>query len=442
MKGLNIFILLIFFYCSAFGQAEFSIIKTDDSDYPKISLLLRVDSGSLSESNLKVISENNKEIEYNLSKTSGLNYDKELTVLMLLFPGSATEPNDSIKQSLTNFLKETKSSYKLNVACVKSENDEVKLKFLSPEFSLNYNFFTERLNEIKIQSDTLAEAGEAIHRAMEKIESDKTKPANFSLFLIGNSFLTKEDDQLIHRLVQSDIHVYGVLNDSLSAENENALIALCGRTGGMYTKSDMSDFSNNLEKYSEDALIYAAVSGFEFFKVEFEMPSKSIKNYGIISNGEKEIPFIVYGKRMLGKVQIYQLLMLLLLIVLAYFVLMYFVQKRKVYYYKIKSRRSETIPKPNKKVVLNIQGVGFSEKIILENDKYTLGRHESNDIVIKNATVSSFHVEIVKESGLYYIIDKGSTNGTILDGKHIVKEVLRRSAQLKLGEIYIKVSYE
>lgn len=442
MKNLLLSVLFVLSAACLFGQSEFSVIKTDDSNYPLIDLWIRADSGTVSEKKIKVFSEDNSELSYNLEKISGFKHDKESAVLLLVFEGCSEPDNDSVKQELISFLTETQKSFKLNIAYVSQQDGQMKLNFLSPEFTQNYEFFSARLKDFQLESDTVSEAGQAVHEAIKEIADGKSKVMNFSVFLIGNRYRAAADQGMIHGLIQSDIHIYGLLRDSVNAENEKQLISLCSRTGGIYTKSEYVNFDKVIHQYAEDALLYASVTGFEFFKVQFETPSKAQKSYGIISNGEKELSFTVYRKRLLGKIEIYQLLLLLMSVILFYFILMFFVHRRRIYYLKLKTGRSETIPASDKHVVLNIQSSGLSKRIVLEDKRYSVGRHESNDIVIDSDTVSAFHAEIIKEGGLYSIMDKGSTNGILSGGKRIVKEKLRRSMQLKLGDVYIKVSYE
>ena len=50
-----------------------------------------------------------------------------------------------------------------------------------------------------------------------------------------------------------------------------------------------------------------------------------------------------------------------------------------------------------------------------------IGRHENNDIILKDSRVSRNHAFIVKEKGKFYLIDHGSINGTYLDNKRILQ---------------------
>ena len=49
----------------------------------------------------------------------------------------------------------------------------------------------------------------------------------------------------------------------------------------------------------------------------------------------------------------------------------------------------------------------------------TIGREESCDITLPHVSVSKVHAKSVRESGGWYIVDSGSTNGVIVNNKRI-----------------------
>ncbi len=51
--------------------------------------------------------------------------------------------------------------------------------------------------------------------------------------------------------------------------------------------------------------------------------------------------------------------------------------------------------------------------------KSSIGRSESNDIVINDPAMSRHHAELTEENGRYYITDCGSSNGVVVDGQRI-----------------------
>jgi len=54
--------------------------------------------------------------------------------------------------------------------------------------------------------------------------------------------------------------------------------------------------------------------------------------------------------------------------------------------------------------------------------KLTIGRLGHNDVRLDEGSVSSNHAEIVVRDGVAVLVDKGSTNGTFLNGEQVVGE--------------------
>ena len=63
------------------------------------------------------------------------------------------------------------------------------------------------------------------------------------------------------------------------------------------------------------------------------------------------------------------------------------------------------------------------------SERFTIGSHARNDLVIDDPTVSRFHCEIRLEQSRAWAVDLESRNGTVVDG------VLVRAAQLRAGSI-------
>ncbi len=71
----------------------------------------------------------------------------------------------------------------------------------------------------------------------------------------------------------------------------------------------------------------------------------------------------------------------------------------------------------------------------LGEDTVTVGRLADNTIPIEDGSVSSHHAEIVFENGEYHLNDKGSTNGTFVNGEQITNAILKDGDQVRFGSI-------
>ena len=92
---------------------------------------------------------------------------------------------------------------------------------------------------------------------------------------------------------------------------------------------------------------------------------------------------------------------------------------------------------------LEIQG-GEGEKFKIEKDVVRIGSVESsannrNDLVVPDpdSMISRFHCEVRKVRGRYYLVDRDSLNGTVLDGRRVQADrltPLRDGSRINLAQ--------
>ncbi|MFC2146873.1 FHA domain-containing protein, partial [Acidobacteriota bacterium] len=78
---------------------------------------------------------------------------------------------------------------------------------------------------------------------------------------------------------------------------------------------------------------------------------------------------------------------------------------------------------------------GFSKKFPLEKSTVTIGRDETNDIVIDNDFISRKHVKITPTLNSFVVEDAGSVNGIFVEDKKVKKKELKINDSFKAGEI-------
>ena len=66
-------------------------------------------------------------------------------------------------------------------------------------------------------------------------------------------------------------------------------------------------------------------------------------------------------------------------------------------------------------------------------EKFTIGRHIKNDLVLSSDDVSSFHASISLEGKEYVIRDMQSSNGTQLNGKYVTRKSLKNKDRIMIG---------
>lgn len=74
--------------------------------------------------------------------------------------------------------------------------------------------------------------------------------------------------------------------------------------------------------------------------------------------------------------------------------------------------------------------------VVYEGKPMLIGRTEDADVTIDNPSISREHAVVeVDKKGCAYITDKGSTNGTMVNGKQIIKRTLiTEKDEVKVGK--------
>lgn len=79
----------------------------------------------------------------------------------------------------------------------------------------------------------------------------------------------------------------------------------------------------------------------------------------------------------------------------------------------------------------------------LTEDIHTAGRSDSQNICIKDSSLSSHHCDFIKtEDGKYLIRDNESTNGTRVNNVPISEQVLNSSDIIQLGAVEVLYDYD
>ena len=72
-------------------------------------------------------------------------------------------------------------------------------------------------------------------------------------------------------------------------------------------------------------------------------------------------------------------------------------------------------------------------------DGTSIGRAQTNNIIVSDNTVSGSHCKIGLAGGSYTIIDQGSTNGTIVNGQKVSTCAIKQGDKIQLGKVDIIV---
>ena len=84
-------------------------------------------------------------------------------------------------------------------------------------------------------------------------------------------------------------------------------------------------------------------------------------------------------------------------------------------------------------------GTNVIESRRIDKDKITIGRDDTNDIVLNNPTISREHSEINFSDGIISIKDLGSANGTFINNVKMDEAVLDIGDEIVVGKYMIKL---
>lgn len=83
-------------------------------------------------------------------------------------------------------------------------------------------------------------------------------------------------------------------------------------------------------------------------------------------------------------------------------------------------------------------GKDLKEQLALGESRVTIGRTEDNNLVLADPSVSKQHAAIEYDSGEYFIVDLGSSNGVFLNNKRIEREKLKYWDEIQIHNFIIK----
>jgi pSer/pThr/pTyr-binding forkhead associated (FHA) protein len=84
--------------------------------------------------------------------------------------------------------------------------------------------------------------------------------------------------------------------------------------------------------------------------------------------------------------------------------------------------------------VVGLQGSLTGKSFAIGSAPVTFGRGEENDVVIPDRAASRLHAELRQEADGYVIADRGSSNGTWVNGKSVTSAHLRPGDELLIGD--------
>jgi hypothetical protein len=89
------------------------------------------------------------------------------------------------------------------------------------------------------------------------------------------------------------------------------------------------------------------------------------------------------------------------------------------------------------KIVVTLGGEKIKE-FVLEEARTQIGRRQNNDLVLEHLSVSGRHCAIDISADGCYIVDLGSTNGTLVNRQPIKKHLLQNGDMVEVGKYHLE----
>lgn len=89
------------------------------------------------------------------------------------------------------------------------------------------------------------------------------------------------------------------------------------------------------------------------------------------------------------------------------------------------------------KIVIMTDGTATRE-VVLTQERTTLGRRPTNDVVLDQLAVSGQHAVLTLRAGQVQVEDLGSTNGTYVNGAAVEKQLLANGDLLEMGKVKMR----
>jgi pSer/pThr/pTyr-binding forkhead associated (FHA) protein len=89
---------------------------------------------------------------------------------------------------------------------------------------------------------------------------------------------------------------------------------------------------------------------------------------------------------------------------------------------------------PGQALLVVKRGPGAGSRFLIDKDVVVSGRHPESDVFLDDITVSRKHLELRRKEGAFSVHDKGSLNGTYVNGELVEETALANGDEIQVGK--------
>ncbi len=488
MKKQILYSIILFLACFTGLRAQnFSIVNVDPAAYPQIVVEVSVDGNEQAVKNDFKILEEGKEVPFNFSMQPGGTTSSRKAVCFLIEASGHTygTPVENFKKAVAAVLETLGEDDLVNVCYFgKANADGRSLNTLSAEFTSDMDLLAGELkSKVTAQKDTnrVADVFKSIYECLDFINSKADLPANKALIVISaainNSRSPIKADDCIEKAEEYGIPLYTITYKTSNRYAADNFIRISDKTGG---KSESAKTSDEISSSLRDFVSHIdeqSVQPGNSYTLDFITSQSGEQNVFEVHYLEQtqQGSFTIPEDR----VSFWSANMIWIIVGAALFVIMaglliwFFISRRK----KGKSEndrlrameernialqqqlnqqkevKTQVSPQEPAKFDLKRTQIGggggtpmlmvsagtFSKNFPLNKPQMTIGRGNTNDIIIPETTVSGHHATLINENGNWIIMDNNSTNGTYVNGTRVNRQRIAPTDTIKLGAAFLKL---
>ena len=487
----KIFIAIIFQLTSSLitYSQDFTIIKTDDSDYPLVKLYVAMQTANPDNINqFKLISGKNT-IPFTVYETP-LSFPAYKQTIGILTENSHFFYRNNfyavLKAALLSAINQVTPMQEIHLMYF--GNTEAPLMHLGMGYE-KYPFFIQNqlATNFKPLTDSLAinnNLFSGINSSATFLQAVTDKYKYKVLIIISRALnldtLNSLSDTLIPYLRNNNFIVYPLIYETESQNADKQLKDIALATGGDFNYINAITLEKTLNQTLEKIKKYPVSKLNQTLTIEFDASGK-------LFSDEIELQYITTKykiklsatKKINSVNQHINQIIIVLLIFVVILVSALFLISRKVIVTRIRKNEAiniREILKKNKQLQSELDqlknqtiisarklddfdasapltGIGgqipllvvkseiFSKRFELTKLVSTIGRDNSNDIVIPVQTISGKHATISHEGGIFFIADNNSTNGIFINDIKITKSKVSPGDIIRMGDVFIKIKY-